>query len=479
LEVFMSELVRFRRSILAALGLASVAACGGSTSLEEAPTSGVVASACKDPKDLVQSDGSPSGFVRCADGAVDHVASATCADPAPVGDACKGDETNLSCKTDADCKGGAFGRCIRGTTDYPGPSGTAETYCGCEYGCATDADCGAGKACACGVDGGRPRCVVAGCKVSGDCASGECALSVYDNGCGTSTSLVCRSAVDTCRTAGACDGGDQCAVGDQGPGFACVGRNCAIGRPMTVDGVARRSTAASRDDWRADLGASVPGLAPAVRSALAARWTEVAALEHASIGSFARFSLQLLALGAPPVLLAEVQQATLDEIEHAKVGYALASLFSGTALGPGPLAGAGAAIPTGKADVVRALVMEACVGETLGVADARALAGVITHAPLRAVHARIADDEERHAMLAWRALAWLVRGDAAMGEVARAAMEEAIASLCAEGARDGVVAPEVGLASAKATAAARRAAAATVVRPCMAALLAELGPRAS
>ncbi|XXX78635.1 hypothetical protein WMF30_07650 [Sorangium sp. So ce134] len=68
-----------------------------------------------------------------------------------------------------------------------------------------------------------------------------------------------------------------------------------------------------------------------MRGALAARRREIAALEHASlerasIASFARLSLELLALGVPPALLAGAQQAAMVEIAHARA-----------ALGPGSL----------------------------------------------------------------------------------------------------------------------------------------------
>ena len=49
----------------------------------------------------------------------------------------------------------------------------------------------------------------------------------------------------------------------------------------------------------------------------------------AEIASFARTSLDLLALGAPADLVAETHRAALDEIEHARIAYALASAFSG------------------------------------------------------------------------------------------------------------------------------------------------------
>ena len=43
---------------------------------------------------------------------------------------------------------------------------------------------------------------------------------------------------------------------------------------------------------------------PALRRRLAELWSQDALLEHASIASFSRFALQLLAVAAPPALVA-------------------------------------------------------------------------------------------------------------------------------------------------------------------------------
>ncbi len=493
----MRDLSVLRSSILAALGVASIAACGGSTTVDRPASQGAgggatgststtttggggagggaggaAPSACKDPLPLLQPSGSPTGFVRCADGAIDRVAAVACDAPAPPGEACVGDEVNLSCTTDADCVDRSYGRCLHGDSPDLG-----STSCGCSYGCKVDADCdaiGPGTACACAGVGERvtqAQCVRAACATNAACPGGECGFGVWDTGCGVDLVLSCRAAADACRGDAQC-AGQQCSVDGAGTPFTCLGPSCAIGRPMTIEGVARSAKPAARGDWRADRAVDFAGLAPRLREALAQRLADVAAVEHASIGSFARFSIQLLALGAPPGLLAETQLATIDEIEHAKVAYAIASALAGEGVGPGPLEGVGAAVATDKAEVVRALVAEACVGETFGVAEALALADAITHEGLAAVHRRIAEDEQRHAELAWRTLAWIVRGDRAMGAVAVAAMEAAIADLGAVRGDGGLVAPEVGLASGRTIAAIRRIAAEDVVRPCMAALVA-------
>jgi hypothetical protein len=147
-------------------------------------------------------------------------------------------------------------------------------------------------------------------------------------------------------------------------------------------------------------------------------------MEHASVASFARFALQLLSLGAPAELLEGAQRAGLEEIEHARVAYSAASVLGGSAVGPDSLTEALAPMASSPADIVRALVEEACVGETLGAAEA-ALAAAAAAAPLRGDLERIAEDEQRHAELGWRALAWMLRRDPGLTSVARKAFSDA------------------------------------------------------
>src|SRR5690606_18379163 len=146
-----------------------------------------------------------------------------------------------------------------------------------------------------------------------ECPLGTCGVSVYNNGCGDALALACRTAGDACSSDADCQPGDHCVFDGTNGRWSCLGVTCAIGRPLLIDGLARTAPAVPRGDWLTDL--DLPrDLPPAARAALAAHWAEVAALEHASVASFAGFTLDLMALGAPPELLAEAQRAALDEI---------------------------------------------------------------------------------------------------------------------------------------------------------------------
>ena len=70
------------------------------------------------------------------------------------------------------------------------------------------------------------------------------------------------------------------------------------------------------------------------RSILAQYWYRVAFMEHASIGAFTRLILELLSLGAIPVILRTAASSVIDEIHHAEISFSLLSHYSGESIGP-------------------------------------------------------------------------------------------------------------------------------------------------
>ena len=148
------------------------------------------------------------------------------------------------------------------------------------------------------------------------------------------------------------------------------------------------------------------GLEPSVRRALAELWCEGARYEHASVASFARLTLQLMALGAGAELVAATQAAALDEIEHARLCFALASRFSGRELRAGRLSSDGALANVDLAELAVETVFGGCVGETVAALTAVEQLAVATDPEVRAALETIAADEARHAELAWRIAAW-------------------------------------------------------------------------
>jgi len=172
-----------------------------------------------------------------------------------------------------------------------------------------------------------------------------------------------------------------------------------------------------------DLQAAVAALDPALRDRIGQRWAEAALNEHASIGSFARFSLQLLAVGAPPDLLADTHRAALDEVHHARLCFELAEIYLGEGLAPGPLPVDGALLDTaGLPEIAGGTVGEGCVGETVAALEARHAAEASPFPEIRRVLQLIARDEEKHAALAWRFVRWAIQegGTPVLREVQRA-----------------------------------------------------------
>jgi hypothetical protein len=191
--------------------------------------------------------------------------------------------------------------------------------------------------------------------------------------------------------------------------------------------VARITT---RDDWSAAIGAlATAHLGDEERASLAEHWTREAAFEHASIASFAQLTLDLLAVGAPPDLLVATQHATLDEIEHARITFALAGAYGAQQVGPAALAALPGTSRT-LAAVARATFIDACVGESLASAALAEASRAAGDPVLAQLLARMSSDEERHAELAWRIVAWALRtGGAQVAQVLDAAKDEIVSEL--------------------------------------------------
>jgi hypothetical protein len=145
------------------------------------------------------------------------------------------------------------------------------------------------------------------------------------------------------------------------------------------------------------------------RDLISDAWIRKGLGEHASVAAFARFSLQLLGLAAPPDLLAAAACAMQDEITHARLCFGVAARISGRSAGPGPLnidnVLAGSNDP---AEILSAAITEGCVNETISVAYEEVARGRSEDPSIRRVLERIVADEQRHSDLAWRFAEWMV-----------------------------------------------------------------------
>ena len=200
---------------------------------------------------------------------------------------------------------------------------------------------------------------------------------------------------------------EDCGPIDLEPNACCYVAHAEIiceGRPLrTDDGL--RTAPLVPGSWAAPLD----GVALRPDDAAArATWERIARAEHASIASFARFVLELCALGAPPDLLADATAAQADEIRHASQALSVLHAITGESLAPGPLSLDGIELRADPAAILRGTILEGCLNETLAAAEAARLADAAPDPALAAVYRTIARDEAGHAALAWRAVSFIL-----------------------------------------------------------------------
>lgn len=431
----------------------AAAPLGCSSAIETAPW---VPKPCESSAPVLV-DGKPTGIEVCADGVIHRAKSLECPSLLPRAATCTGSHEPgpNSCTDDSSCTAQPNGSCIIGE-----PSGE----CACTYGCTTDADCTGGTICRCGDPVGV--CVTATCAVDADCGGALCSQYTPNPGC-PMVAFACQKEQDACAADSDCSGG-YCSMVDGAR--SCGGLTCAVGRPFLVGGAPRLATATARRDWQASLGApKIEGVSATDRAALADHWTRAALMEHASIAAFARFSLQLLAVGAPPDLLRDAQAAMVDETEHARLCFGLASTYGGREIGPDRLPLHGALDGITDEAILITTIREGCIGETVAALEA---AEALEHAvdpAVRAVLAVIAEDERRHALLAWRYVAWaLSSGDEALAAIVAAELGADAVEASASGSDELV---SHGLLGGARRAEIRRQALEKAIRPCARALL--------
>ncbi len=210
--------------------------------------------------------------------------------------------------------------------------------------------------------------------------------------------------------------------------------SCGVGRPFIVAGHARSAQVAEGPSTWTHNGTLVPNLtelSATDRTMLAEAWARDGLLEHASIASFGRFALELLAVGAPATLVELAHQAALDEVRHARMAFELASAYAGTSMGPSafPFADGHVEVSRNLADVAARAVIEGCIGETLASMVAAEQALRATDPVVREALQRIAEDEGRHAELAWRTVAWAFgSGEVKVQEAIMAAFAKGVAT---------------------------------------------------
>ena len=434
-------------------------------------------------------DSIPTGLERCGDGRLHRPSAVECpsklgpigasdAGVTDAGEAPSGAAAGDKCGSDGDCTERPLGHC---EDHFYGGLNSGGKFC--EYGCQLDADCGPGFLCQCGERIGA--CVRANCQTDSDCGSGLlCSRGTrsLNYGCsGTVYEFFCEQPDDACRVDGDCAptaSGSHCLATNDARACALEPANTgSCGRPFLVAGSARLADVQRSSDW---LGAGArpdcARLSTAERAELARCWAQVGLMEHASVAAFARFTLQLLSVGAPAALVEQSQQALADELLHARLCFGLASAYAGEPIGPGPLPTEHALDLSSLEDIAALALHEGCVGETIAALEASEALALARDGAVRATLMRIEADERRHAELAWRFVSWAIHSG---GDGVQRRSQRALAELAGV---DGAVPPVAqeatpfdtsshGILSAQQRAELRAAALRDVVLPCALALL--------
>ncbi len=183
------------------------------------------------------------------------------------------------------------------------------------------------------------------------------------------------------------------------------------------------------------------------RRALAAQWRENGRTEHASVAAFARLTLDLMALGAPPDLVADASRDALDEIRHTELCFGLARAIDGSSESPGafPEAARARMLPRSRTLALAQLAVDSLVDGALheGV-SARIIAKLARRCEAPAIQTilkEIAADEGRHARHGWDVVRWcLAEGGQSVAhalEGALRALPKTMSSPMPDAARDG------------------------------------------
>ncbi len=172
------------------------------------------------------------------------------------------------------------------------------------------------------------------------------------------------------------------------------------GRPLRVDGQARVARVVGRASaWSGPHSPDVRGLSARERARLARHWLSEARAEHASVPAFALLALSLARFAAPPALVAACHRAALDEIEHTKACFGLATAYGGSPSAPLALDTEGVEVAPTLLALARESLADGWFAEGTAAALARAALRKSGDPSVRRALSRIARQEQRHAQL--------------------------------------------------------------------------------
>lgn len=195
----------------------------------------------------------------------------------------------------------------------------------------------------------------------------------------------------------------------------------ACGRPLRVRGKRVITPTQRGNAWGDAL--QIQPVPDEVRSTLIDIWTQEAQAEHAAIAAFSKLSLELLALGAPPELVAGANRAAIQEVEHARLCFSLASAYRGEPLTAAPLPQALEGDTVCLNRLARESLLDGCVREGIAAVIARLGAERALDPEVARVMRVQAKEEAQHAKLGWAIVEWCLQGG---GEEMRRALLKAL-----------------------------------------------------
>lgn len=156
--------------------------------------------------------------------------------------------------------------------------------------------------------------------------------------------------------------------------------------------------------------ATLQRISASERTTIGELWLTAARMEHASIAAFSQLSLHLCELGAPAYLLESTHQAALDEIEHSRLCYSVASQLLSQDQEAGPIRELKHSRgPVSFQRLAIGSLVDGCLAEGIAADVAQAAATKVDDPTIKSILERIAQDEERHGQLAWEILDWTLK----------------------------------------------------------------------
>lgn len=187
------------------------------------------------------------------------------------------------------------------------------------------------------------------------------------------------------------------------------------GRPLRIQGepITTQVQLSRVSNWAQGPRPDSSDLDESTRSALEILWLQDARGEHASIPAFSRISWQLAAIGAPPELLERAHKAAIEEINHARICFALAEGYGGRSYFVQPIPEmlkGGLDLSNDPIGVIAAeTIFDGCLMEGF-FADVASAATVQCEEPAALTALKqIACEEKSHAAFSWAILEWLLK----------------------------------------------------------------------